>query len=181
MATYEQIFADYANRERVWHDSNFSRTTRNQFKDRALAQFDAALQKLLGRPIPKFDKGMTPTQRAINAAATRDEATKAYDAAIAREAAKRGGTSGGKFKKYAAKVKGYFDKRVSELDKAYSDSSKEPGNGVTGSPPDDKTGGTKPPGEKTNLNSGNPTAPDEGPNLFLWAGVGALLWYFWKK
>ena len=181
MATLETIFADYANRERVWHDSHFTRTTRNQFKDRALSAFDDALAKVLGHPIPKFKPSMTPTQRAIAAAATRDEATKAYDAAIAKEAAKRGGTSGGKFKKYAAKIKGYYDKRVSQIDKAYADSSKGPGNGVTGSPPDDKTGGTKPPGGKTNLSSGNPTAPEEGPNLFLWAGIGALIWYFWRK
>ena len=181
MATYDQIFADYASRERVWHDSNFSRTTRNQFKDRALSAFDAALENLLGRKLPKFSKDMTPTQRAIAAAATRDEATKAYDAAIAKESAKRGGTTGAKFRKYAAKVKGYFDKRVSQLDKAYASSAGSANGNVIGSPSGSQNSGSAPPPTLRN-NLVTTTEPDSGgPNLFLWAGVGALIWYFWRK
>ena len=181
MSTYEQIFEDYANREKVWHDSHFTRTTRNQFKDRALSAFDDALAKVLGHPIPKFKPSMTPTQRALAAAATRDEATKAYDAAISKEAEKRGGTTGAKFKKIAAKVKGYYDKRVSQLDKAYASSAGSANGNVIGSPAGSTNSGSAPPPTLRN-NLVTSTEPDSsGPNLFLWAGVGALIWYFWRK
>lgn len=181
MATFQQIFADYANREKVWHDGHFTKQTRNRLRNRALKEFDAALQKVVGHPIPKFSMALTPTQRALNAALTKDEATKAYDAAIAKEATKRGGTSGGKFKKYAKKIKGFYDKRISQLDGAYAASSGSANGNVIGSPAGSPNSGSAPPPTLRN-NLVTTTEPESnGPNLFLWAGIGALIWYFWKR
>ena len=180
MATLQELFDGYLDSRERWQSRGDTDGEKTKARKFATQYFDSQLAAALGHPIQKFNLSLSPTQRALKNATTKDEALKVYDAAVAAAAAKYKPTSK-KFKKYSANYKKSFDKRVSEIDKAYAAAS-TPANGgvVIGSPAGSPNSGSAPPPTRTSLVMA--TQPESGgPNLFLWAGVGALIWYFLKK
>ena len=181
VATLQQLFEQFDASRLQWQKRYKRNSDKAAARKRATATFDSALDDALGHPIPKLSMALSPTERALKAATTKDEALKVYDAAVAAAAAKYKGTTGRKYKKSVTNYKKSFDKRVSEIDKAYASASTPAnGNSVTGSPAGSTNSGSAPPPTRTSLVMS--TQPEsDGPNLFLWAGVGALIWYFLKK
>lgn len=114
----------------------------------------------------------SPTAKAFAQVASRDEANRVYDAAVATANEKWRGKSTRRWNKAVKTAAKYRDKAVSRLDKAYAAAA---GSATTGNPTGTPAGGTGGPPPAPAPSPRTPLAPETGGTANAGAGIATVL------